>query len=176
MNSSLLNSIDQASKVIGKTWPLYSFVTSNPLSGYENTSFQEALFTAQQYLKTNVFPAGNLYQQAWESGAISREVVISLLKENGMTGTPEHYLQKIVSQKSVESINPNHEIDRIMAKWLTAFMDEGLAEWEMPFKSEGFYAAWRNLVIYDTEIGITALKDIRISFVYQTQHYHSLVS
>lgn len=160
MNPTILNSIDKASKVIGKTWPLYSFVTSNPLSGYENTSFQEALFTAEQYLKTNIFPAGKLYQQAWDNGAISREVVIGLLKENGMVGTPEQYLQKIVSQKNIESINPNHEVDRIMAKWLAAFMDEGLAEWDMPFKSEGFYTAWRNLVIYDTVTGITALKDI----------------
>jgi uncharacterized protein YbcC (UPF0753/DUF2309 family) len=27
-----------------------------------------------------------------------------------------------------------------------AFMDEGLAEWEMPNKSEGFYA-WRKLAV-----------------------------
>lgn len=64
MSQIILNSIDQASKVIGKTWPLYSFVTSNPLSGYENTSFKEALFTAEHYLNTNVFPAAKLYQQA----------------------------------------------------------------------------------------------------------------
>ncbi len=36
----ILKSIEEASKVIGKTWPLYSFVTSNPLSGYEKVSFQ----------------------------------------------------------------------------------------------------------------------------------------
>jgi uncharacterized protein YbcC (UPF0753/DUF2309 family) len=28
---------------------------------------------------------------------------------------------------------------------MAAFMDEGLAEWEMPNKSEGFYNAWRKL-------------------------------
>lgn len=160
MSSTILNSIDQASKVIGKTWPLYSFVTSNPLSGYENTSFKEALSTAEQYLKANVFPAGKLYQQAWDSGAISREVIISFLMEDGLMETPEHYLNKIVSQVNVEKTNQNHEIDRIMAKWLAAFMDEGLAEWEIPFKSEGFYTAWRNLVIYDSETGITTLKEI----------------
>lgn len=160
MSQIILNSIDQASKVIGKTWPLYSFVTSNPLSGYENTSFKEALFTAEHYLNTNVFPAAKLYQQAWENGAISREVLISLLKENGLTESPEHYLKQITALKSVEKLNENHEVNRIMAKWLAAFMDEGLAEWEMPFKSEGFYTAWRNLVIYDAETGATSLKEI----------------
>ena len=160
MSQIILNSIDQASKVIGKTWPLYSFVTSNPLSGYENKSFKEALFTAEHYLNTNVFPTAKSYQQAWDNGAISREVLISLLKENGLSETPEHYLQQITALKNVEKLNPNHEVDRIMAKWLAAFMDEGLAEWDMPFKTEGFYTAWRNLVIYDAETGTTALKEI----------------
>jgi uncharacterized protein YbcC (UPF0753/DUF2309 family) len=38
-----------------------------------------------------------------------------------------------------------------MAKWLAAFMDEGLAEWEMPNKN-GFYNAWRKLAVYDTDM------------------------
>lgn len=160
MSQIILNSIEQASKVIGKTWPLYSFVTSNPLSGYENTSFKEALFSAEHYLNTNVFPSAKLYEQAWEKGNISREVLINLLKEKGFQETPEYYLEQIIAQKSVEKLNPNHQVDRIMAKWLAAFMDEGLAEWEMPFKSEGFFNAWRNLVIYDNETGITTLKEI----------------
>jgi uncharacterized protein YbcC (UPF0753/DUF2309 family) len=37
-------------------------------------------------------------------------------------------------------LKSHHDLDRIMAKWLAAFMDEGLAEWEMPNKSEGFYS------------------------------------
>lgn len=160
MSQIILNSIEQASKVIGKTWPLYSFVTSNPLSGYENTSFKEALFSAEHYLNTNVFPSAKLYEQAWEKGNISREVLINLLKEKGFQETPEYYLEQIIAQKSVEKLNPNHQVDLIMAKWLAAFMDEGLAEWEMPFKSEGFFNAWRNLVIYDNETGITTLKEI----------------
>ena len=47
-----------------------------------------------------------------------------------------------------------------MAKWFSSFMDEGFAEWDMPFKSEGFYVAWRLLAIYDSEIGHTSLKEI----------------
>jgi len=39
-------------------------------------------------------------------------------------------------------------------------MDEGLAEWEMPGKKDGFYKAWRKLAIYDSEIGIKALREI----------------
>lgn len=160
MNQVILNSIQQASKVIGKTWPLYSFVASNPLSGYENISFKEALSSAQNYLKANVFPKANLYRQAWENGDICENELIKLLKKNSLSDSPENYLKLLELQKRVEEVNPNHEVDRIMAKWLAAFMDEGLAEWDMPYKEEGFYTAWRNLVIYDSELGVNYLNDI----------------
>jgi uncharacterized protein YbcC (UPF0753/DUF2309 family) len=160
MSLSILNSIEDASKVIGKTWPLYTFVASNPLSGYENASFREAVGLAQKNLNANAFPASKLYRQAWENDAIDKAILSSLLKDNDLTESAELYLKLLESQQSLEELNGNHDLDRIMAKWLSAFMDEGLAEWEMPYKSEGFYTAWRFLVIYDSEIGVTSLKDI----------------
>ncbi|MGB3152098.1 MAG: putative inorganic carbon transporter subunit DabA, partial [Maribacter sp.] len=160
MNQPILNSIDEAAKVIGKTWPLYTFVASNPLSGYENTSFKDAVSSAEKHFNANAFPEAKLYRQAWEKGDINRDVLVSLLMENGLIESPEHYLQSIESQKQTESLNASHKVDRIMAKWLASFMDEGIAEWDMPFKSEGFYTAWRLLVIYDSETGTTVLKDV----------------
>ncbi|MFT6797132.1 MAG: hypothetical protein ACJART_002283, partial [Maribacter sp.] len=62
MPQAILKSIDEASKVIGKTWPLYSFVTSNPLSGYEQTAFKTAVDTASSLLRTNMFPEAALFR------------------------------------------------------------------------------------------------------------------
>lgn len=160
MNQRIQESIDEASKVIGKTWPLYTFVASNPLSGYENASFQEAVSAAEKHFNANAFPVPKLYRQAWEKGDINAGILVMLLKENGLFESPEQYLAMIESQKRLETLNSNHEVDRIMAKWLSSFMDEGLAEWDMPFKSEGFYASWRLLAVYDSETGNTSLKDI----------------
>ena len=64
MKQNLLNSLDEASKVIGKTWPLYTFVASNPLSGYENLPFNEAVSSGQQHFNANAFPEAKLYRQA----------------------------------------------------------------------------------------------------------------
>ena len=160
MNQYILNSIEEASKVIGKTWPLYTFVASNPLSGYENLPFSEAVRSAQQHFNANAFPAAKLYSQALGNGGINKDVLLELLKENELYESPEEYLQILESQQQVQELNNNHNIDRIMVKWLSAFMDEGLAEWDMPFKTEGFYAAWRHLIIYDSEIGMTSLNEI----------------
>lgn len=160
MNHPITESIAEASKVIGKTWPLYTFVTSNPLSGYENTPFREAVAAAKNNFNANAFPAADLYRQAWERGAIDHSLLVSLLNESGLYESPETYLELMASQNQAIALNATHKVDRIMAKWLSSFMDEGLAEWDMPFKSEGFYAAWRLLAVYDSELGTTSLKDI----------------
>ncbi|MGB5983133.1 MAG: DUF2309 domain-containing protein [Nonlabens sp.] len=161
MNStSIIKSITEASKVIGNTWPLYTFVASNPLSGYENKSFQEAVSLAQKHLCTHTFPQAEMYRQALEQGNIDANHLKTTLSENGFTEDPDSYLTKMESTSMNYASNDYQQLDRIMAKWLSSFMDEGLAEWELPYKSEGFYNAWRLLVIYDSQTGTTALKDI----------------
>ncbi len=153
-------SIDEAAKVIGKTWPLYSFVTSNPLSGYEKQPFKVAANSAKVLLNARVFPEALLYRQAWEQGEIDEHELIDMLRENGIPESPKQCLLKFESQKRTEEKSINHDLDRIMSKWLAAFLDEGLAEWEMPGKKEGFYKAWRKLALYDGALGILVLDDI----------------
>ena len=40
-------------------------------------------------------------------------------------------------------------IDEHIIKWVSSFVDEGMAGWKMPDKRLGFYAAWRELAAYD---------------------------
>ena len=41
------------------------------------------------------------------------------------------------------------QINNQLIKWVAAFLDEGLAGWEMPGREEGFYQVWRNLAQKD---------------------------
>ncbi len=159
-NESLLNKIQTASQAIGKTWPLYSFVTSNPLAGYENTHFEKAIQDAENLLGGSVLPQTATFRQAWEQGEISKKELLSLLAENEIDQNPEECLEQLESFKKINIQNTNAELDRMMVKWLMAFMDEGLAEWEMPYKEDGFFKAWRILAIYDAEINVDSLSSI----------------
>ena len=50
------------------------------------------------------------------------------------------------------------QINNQLIKWVTAFLDEGLAGWKMPGREEGFYQVWRNLAQKDFSgqlLGIT---------------------
>lgn len=152
--------IDKASECIGTTWPLYSFVTSNPLSGYEKKQFYQATKKAKDIMGATVFPKVSVYRKALQNGDISISELNRSLRKKGYTASPDSYLDMMESQTSQEIENTNNTLDRYMAKWLSAFMDEGLAEWQMPFKSEGFYQAWKKLAPYDESLGNVRIKNI----------------
>ena len=160
MNSNFQKSIEEAAQVIGKTWPLYSFVTSNPLAGYERMPFEQAVLQAKNQLNAQVFPDAVMFRQALENGEIAENILKVVLKENNFLASPQDYLQEMATDSTKDRKTNNQILNSIMAKWLAAFMDEGLAEWEIPNKEDGFYGAWRKLAIYDTDLPKTALIEI----------------
>ena len=160
MNHQILESINQASKIVGNTWPLYSFVASNPLAGYENKSFEEVATSLKEHLNANILPEPKILKQAYENGEIDKNLLRGLLKEEGFNKTPESYLTLVDKYKRIEKLNHYQDVDQFMTKWLSAFLDEGLAEWDMPYKNEGFYSAWRRLVVYDSSLAIQTIDEI----------------
>lgn len=160
INQNLNDCIEEASSTIGKTWPLYGFVTSNPLSGYEGLGFENAIKEAKKYIGGSVLPTGSMFRQAWERGEFDKNIFQEMLTEADLFQQPEYYLKEMESTKAMPLSNSAHKLDRIVTKWLCAFMDEGMAEWEMPGRSKGFFASWRKLAVYDQEIGISAIAEI----------------
>lgn len=154
------NKIQKASQVIGTSWPLYSFVTSNPLAGFENNHFKEAIQSVKETRGARVFPKAQVYRKAYQEGRINEKELIDLLSANNLFETPEQYLQKLESVQEIKTQNYDSKLDRVMVKWLMAFIDEGLAEWEMPFKEDGFYSSWRILAIYDEDIKVKSLSKL----------------
>nr|WP_294895400.1 DUF2309 domain-containing protein [uncultured Pedobacter sp.] len=155
--------IEEASNVVGKTFPLYAFVTSSPLSGYEEETFFNATESAQKYFSGSFFPESSVYKQALNAGEIDEQVLIQMLKADGFNESPANYLKQLEQNKTVTEVNINHDLDTLMVKWLSAFLDEGTAEWEMPNREEGFYHAWRKLAKYDGALNIKSINEIPIS-------------
>lgn len=152
--SSIEQTIQTASKAVGKAWPLYAFVTSNPLAGFEDHHFEEAVRQARQLHNAHGLPTPRMLRQAWESGQINPAQLHEIFEQYGIELTPEVHLKSLETQASQEpkQQNPTQQLDRLMAKWLMAFMDEGMAEWWMPEREKGFYQAWKDLAPYDKQI------------------------
>ncbi|CAI2717544.1 DUF2309 domain-containing protein [Nitrospina watsonii] len=51
------------------------------------------------------------------------------------------------------------QINNQLIKWVSAFLDEGLAGWDMPGREEGFYQAWRNLAPQDFSARLLGIPD-----------------
>lgn len=151
---TISHKIITASNKIAKTWPLYSFVTSNPLVGFENKHFKQATLEAERLIGGNLFPEASTYRNAWQLGEINSQELKSLFDKNRIKFSVEESLIQMDSQ-SKASKNSSHETDRLVIKWVMAFMDEGLAEWSMPNREKGFYKAWKSLIPYDKEINLT---------------------
>ena len=160
MNNLTKEKIKNAAEIIGKTWPLYGFVTSNPLIGVEHKNFAEAVAESGRLLNASVYPKPPVYKQALEFGEIDKKVLSNMLNAHGLSADINRSLTEMDSKKQHKQQNKTHQVDRILVKWLSAFLDEGLADWEMPNKSEGFYKSWRQLAVYDAELGNPSLKEI----------------
>lgn len=154
----LLQTINTASKSIGKTWPLYAFVTSNPLSGYESKHFQEATKKAEKLMGGQLLPKAEMLREAWENGDIEKKELQQLFNEYNIDYSIEDSLTEIEANTNTESKNPSHPLDTQMIKWLMSYMDEGLSEWSMPNKEKGFYKAWLSLAKYDQPLKSGASK------------------
>lgn len=67
--------------------------------------------------------------------------------------TLSDWVDALAGTTLVESINSQ------LIKWVAAFLDEGLAGWEMPLREKGFYRAWRELVQQDHSGTFLGIKD-----------------
>ena len=165
-------SIEAASQRIGTTWPLYSFVASNPLSGYEKLPFEEAVLEAGHYLQSKSYPSALVYRTAFENKDIDKAILINTLEEANFNKSPEFYLDLMESEG--EKLEPKYtKLDVIMTKWLAAFMDEGMAEWQMPNKYQGFFKAWKTLASYDKDISRPSLKHLSLIHISEPTRLNS---
>ena len=71
--------------------------------------------------------------------------------ENGSTAHPELPFRRSLSDWLDEQTDSSivSTIDEHMIKWVSSFVDEGMAGWKMPEKRSGFYTAWRELAAFD---------------------------
>ncbi|MDZ7682666.1 MAG: DUF2309 domain-containing protein [Fodinibius sp.] len=143
-------SIRALSDQLPNNWPLYSFVTSNPLGGLEDLPFEKAISRVQQDIGIDGYPSTKAFQQTSEKGEIDRAVLDQQLQNRDIGLTAEESLSRM---QELESDNTEDhllgEIDRHMIKWLTVFLDEGSTEWGMPNRSSGFYEAWLTTARFD---------------------------
>lgn len=171
--------ISSASEVVAPVWPIKSFVAYNPLQGFEKLPFDAALRRVLQLYNCRLYPPRDFFLAAYSKNLVSEKSLRSSFVRNindfekqveykGQVldvaqicwkmlinakefELSEHFTAKLISD-NYRSRSGNIASNRLNAeiiKWCAAFFDEGQAVWNMPNRSEGFFKAWKSLVIYD---------------------------
>ncbi len=153
----LREQIDRASDELEKTWPLYSYVTSNPLSGFEDRPFDEAVARARGLFGGQGYPTAGQFRQAWEEGRIDREILKNRLRKAGYNVSPEELLSRMKrhedrSSDETKLRSEERFLNQVLEKWLSVFLDEGRSTWAMPGRENGFYRAWAALAPMDGDV------------------------
>jgi len=154
--------IENAAEYVGPLWPLKTFNAANPLGGFEDQPFDRAVQQAGQLFGGRGYPGPMAFRQAWANGDIDAEVLTRRLAAHGITERPEVLLDRMEADERAENTAPaDRPLDRVMTKWLAAFLDQGQSAWPMPNRAEGFYTAWRTVAPYDRDIpGVEGPSDL----------------
>jgi len=149
------DSIDKAASTVGSVWPIHSFVTANPLSGFEDQPFDRAVTQAADLLGGRGYPDAETFEAALDAGQIDREILDSKLSDAGYEADPETLLARVADAEAVAGTDTDtaaDHVDHVLTKWLSAFLDEGTAHWSIPNREEGFYATFHALARHDGNV------------------------
>ena len=153
--SAIRDSIDRAATTVGSVWPLHSFVTANPLSGFEDQPFGEAVEQAAALWGGRGYPSAETFRTALQRDQIDPEILETELAEASYEDDPAELLGRMADATDApasETDTATEHVDRVLAKWLSAFLEEGSAHWAMPGRESGFYTAFRGVIEYDSDV------------------------
>jgi uncharacterized protein YbcC (UPF0753/DUF2309 family) len=147
--------VETAGERVAPVWPLHSFVTANPLAGFEDRPFHEAVACGERLFGGRGYPRAETFRHAWKAGEIAPDPLAEELAAGGYDAPPAELLDRMATDESVEpsaADGPAARVDAVLTKWLAAFFDQGRAEWAMPNREAGFYTAFRTVARHDGDI------------------------
>jgi uncharacterized protein YbcC (UPF0753/DUF2309 family) len=172
----LLTDVRLAGGVLSQAWPIETFIAVNPLGGFENLPFDQAVSRAGEVLGARGTLDESLFRRAHAEGRVTSEELLAAARRrvpaalaaepirvggnplaadelilcdllHGDPAPPAGRAERTIA----ESLSPPiaAEIDAQTSKWVSAFLDGGQAGWTMPNREAGFHTAWRDLAARD---------------------------
>ncbi len=175
----LVSDIRSAGGVLAQAWPIETFIAVNPLGGFEDLPFGEAVSRAGELLGARGTLGDEAFRRFHAEGRITDADLRAALHRRlpgavsgphleiggrrveaadlligdllyGPAAPPPTRLETMISERVAPGIAA--EVDNQTSKWCGAFLDTGQAGWQMPGREAGFYAAWRELAPRDRKL------------------------
>ncbi|MBL9214409.1 MAG: DUF2309 domain-containing protein [Opitutaceae bacterium] len=172
---SLNAAIDEALSRIPPLWPLRHFVAVNPFVGLTDRPFVAAAELLRRVAGAAPLQSAAAYREAWRTGRISPTdlqeaadaawtpaALVAALEEAGTdaAAAPFATVADFLDQESPPAHWSRFIIDEV-SKWCAVVFDENQTTWNMPWKHDGLYAAWRAAAAHDRNpeaFGLTAFR------------------
>lgn len=155
-----------AARTVPPIWPLESAIAVNPLAGFEDLPFEEAVrLAAQRFGARQSLPLAQ-WRKLLEAGRINERVLrdAAIQQLGGLTAAFE-LIGRDVSRLDLLMVRllhlpagPEREAPAALprdaafiAKWCAAFFDQGQAASPMPNRALGLYRATLAALAYDAE-------------------------
>jgi len=139
-------------RIIGRTIEECEQCRDYPEEAYLTNLWKSTLFALRlpDPFSGNHFHDGHYQADAHPSNEVQK-MKIGLPTQR----TVSDWVEELAGVSIVEQINNQ------MIKWSAAFVDEGLAGWEMPLRHWGFYTAWRDLAQRDPSGRFLGIRNCR---------------
>ena len=131
-------------------WPLRSFIAANPLQGLEEHGFETAARVGASLFGGRAWPAPATLRAALSDGRIDPAILKEVAARHGVPAAASPESLTVAAPPSREAA-PS-AVNRVLIRWLSAFLDEGQATWPMPGRDRGFWRAFRDVARHDREI------------------------
>ena len=157
----LLVQVEEAARVVAPLWPLSTFIAVNPLWDLRHMPFDDALAYADKVLRVRGYPSPALFAKAYASGRITAADLWAALDGNSYDGRSTYDDSggdPGPGAPRAQTAAERHDclagtriaatVDREVAKWCGAYLAGILPD----DAARGFYAAWREVVVYDPAV------------------------
>ena len=156
----LLAQVDEAARVVAPLWPLSTCIAVNPLWDLRQMPFHEGVAYAGPVLGIVGYPPPALFAQAYAERRITAADLRAVLDEGHAQEGPAHKSIERCDSRGPElprgsTAAERHDrlfgtriaeaVDWEVAKWCAAYL-AGIVPDE---PAKDFYAAWRQIVVYD---------------------------
>jgi uncharacterized protein YbcC (UPF0753/DUF2309 family) len=162
--------LKQQKKSISPVWDVRDYVAVNPFFGLRDKPFIHAIKYVQALTGERLMPESAHYKADFAAGKITSEDIEFALAQVKLKNISESFeqanhdtaLEKLDESKEVKRVihglsdlydlenktNITEKITQSISSWLSAYFDEGQAQWKMPHRDKRFYAAWKKVAIY----------------------------
>ncbi|MEZ4873651.1 MAG: putative inorganic carbon transporter subunit DabA [Bdellovibrionales bacterium] len=166
--------VDRVLSKVTPTWDTRDYVAVNPLFGYRNEEFLQAIKKIQNLRRTLLLPDKTYLKAKYRAGDIldkdlsyalmlyQRQVdgqnrdsidfshLIEFLDATDYKSKTNSKINCITDIYDIEfQSNETEKVTNEISKWLSAYFDEGQSKWKLPKNPLGLYASWKNLIRLD---------------------------